>query len=297
VSVLDTFRFIAGHPLTRDRKAQAFGRWLQWQISSRAWPHPAVVPFVNDTRLLVRSGMTGATGNIYCGLHEFEDMAFVLHFLRPGDLFADVGANVGTYSVLAASTGAKVVSFEPIPATFESLLDNLHLNRLLAQVDARNLAIGRSEGHIQMVADQDTTNQVLPSGGIYAGETVNVPQATLDTALRESGAPRVIKIDVEGFESDVLAGAEGVLSDEALQAVVMELNGSGRRYGHDDEDLHQSMRSRGFGSFRYAPCERRLIDLEGRRSLQGNTLYLRSPESAQAMVAGASPFRVLGRSV
>lgn len=46
--------------------------------------------------------MTGATGNWYCGLQEYEDMSFVLHALRPGDLFVDVGANIGSYSILAA---------------------------------------------------------------------------------------------------------------------------------------------------------------------------------------------------
>jgi hypothetical protein len=44
------------------------------------------------------------SGNIYAGLHEFGDMAFVLHFLRAGDLFADVGANIGSYTVLASMT-------------------------------------------------------------------------------------------------------------------------------------------------------------------------------------------------
>jgi hypothetical protein len=42
-----------------------------------------------NSKLLVWKGLTGATGNIYCGLHEFEDMAFLLHFLRPRDLSAD----------------------------------------------------------------------------------------------------------------------------------------------------------------------------------------------------------------
>ena len=45
--------------------------------------------------------MTGATGNIYCGLYEFLDMAFLLHFLRNGDLFGDIGSNIGSYTVLA----------------------------------------------------------------------------------------------------------------------------------------------------------------------------------------------------
>ncbi len=84
MGLLNTYRFIANHPLTRDHKIHAMSRWLRWQFGSRVLGWPVVVPFVGDTRLLARPGMTGATGNIYCGLHEFEDMAFVLHFLRSG---------------------------------------------------------------------------------------------------------------------------------------------------------------------------------------------------------------------
>jgi hypothetical protein len=62
---------------------------------------PVAMPYVNETRLLVKPGMAGATGNVYAGLHEYEDMAFVLHALRPSSRFVDVGANVGTYTVLA----------------------------------------------------------------------------------------------------------------------------------------------------------------------------------------------------
>ena len=62
---------------------------------------PVVVNYINDSRLLVQTGMTGATGNIYTGLHEFEDMGFALHFLQEGDYFIDLGVNVGSYTVLA----------------------------------------------------------------------------------------------------------------------------------------------------------------------------------------------------
>ena len=55
----------------------------------------------------------GATGNLYVGLHEFEEMAFLLHFLRRGDLFADVDANVGSYTILAAvAVGTEAIAFE-----------------------------------------------------------------------------------------------------------------------------------------------------------------------------------------
>ena len=157
MGLLNTFRFIAQHPVTRDHKFSAYGRWLRWQVGSRILGWPVAVPFVNDTRLLVRPGLTGATGNVYCGLHEYEDMAFVLHLLRPGDLFVDIGANIGSYTLLASAAGANILCFEPVRSTFESLLDNIHLNRLETRVEARNQAVGRAGGEIEMIVDQDTT--------------------------------------------------------------------------------------------------------------------------------------------
>ena len=73
--------------------------------------------------------MTGATGNIYAGLHEFNDMAFCLHLLRSGDLFVDVGANIGSYTVLASKVaGANSITLEPVPQTFERLKRNVNIN-------------------------------------------------------------------------------------------------------------------------------------------------------------------------
>ncbi len=73
--------------------------------------------------------MNGATGNFYTGLHEFEDMSFVLHALRSTDVFVDVGANIGSYTVLAAAVvGAQCIAFEPILETYGHLLQNVNLD-------------------------------------------------------------------------------------------------------------------------------------------------------------------------
>ena len=293
MGLMNTYRFLADHPLTRDRKLNALTRLLRWQIGSRILGWPVAVPFVNDTRLLARPGMTGATGNIYCGLHEFEDMAFVLHFLRPGDLFVDIGANIGSYTILASAAGASAISFEPVPATFEALLDNIHLNRLATRVDARNQAVGRTQGQLEMIADQDTTNQALRAEDQYTGTTIRVPVVTLDEALQDK-SPKLVKIDVEGFETEVLAGATTTLGSPRLRAVIMELNGSGARYGFDEGTLHQHMQTIGFSACRYEPLTRRIVDLKGQRSTTGNTLYLRDPEAAQADVRQAPTYRVIG---
>lgn len=78
---------------------------------------------------------------IYMGLHEFENMAFLLHFLRKEDLFFDIGADIGSYTILASGhVGAHTFAFEPIPSTFQSLANNVAINRINDSVIEKRLA-------------------------------------------------------------------------------------------------------------------------------------------------------------
>jgi hypothetical protein len=92
---------IARHPLNRGKALAALLRWSRWQIDSCLVPGPVLVPFFNSYSLFAQAGMTGITQNIYVGRAEFREMAFLLHVLRPDDLFVDVGANIGAYTILA----------------------------------------------------------------------------------------------------------------------------------------------------------------------------------------------------
>src|SRR5579885_744965 len=166
---LRTLRFIYRHPLNRNAPFRAIWRFAAWQVATRLHPSALVVPYVGDTRLVVERGMTGATGNVYCGLHEFEDMAFVLHALRPEDLFVDVGANVGSYTILASgAAGARCISFEPAPSAYRALLDNIRLNDLLYRVEARNECLAAAPGEVQLTSGLDTVNHVVmhPQNGV-----------------------------------------------------------------------------------------------------------------------------------
>ncbi len=102
-------RYVWNHPLNaRSSRVAALGRVFRWQLASRLLPGPIALPFVDDTWLFATRGMTGATGNWYCGLHEVAEMAFVLHLLRPDEHFVDVGANVGSYTILAGGGGRRL---------------------------------------------------------------------------------------------------------------------------------------------------------------------------------------------
>ena len=90
-----------------------------------------IIPWVDDTKLIVSKGEAGVTGNLYCGLAEYQDMGFVHHFVRSSDLFFDIGANLGVYSVLASGVkGCKSFAFEPIPKTFQKLIEQIRINKL-----------------------------------------------------------------------------------------------------------------------------------------------------------------------
>jgi FkbM family methyltransferase len=230
--------------------------------------------------------MTGATGNVYCGLHEFEDMAFVMHALRPDDLFVDVGANVGSYTVLASgAVGARCVSFEPAPRAYRALLDNLRLNDLTARVEARNECLASAPGEAEFTVGLDTVNHVVArsQGGV---ETVHVALNTLDAALAKR-APMMLKIDVEGYETAVIAGADETFRSRALCAVLMELNGSGARYGFDDRRLHEQMLRYDFTPAAYDPLRRELRPRAWDGPCGGNLLYVRDLASLRPRLTGA----------
>jgi FkbM family methyltransferase len=293
MSALQSLKFIARHPLNRHEPWRGIRRFMAWQIATRLHAGAIAVPFVDDTRLLVSRAMHGATGNVYCGLHEYEDMAFVLHALRRGELFIDVGANIGSYTVLAAGVvGARTVAFEPAPAAYRALLDNIRLNNLGDLVEARNEGVGAERGRLNFTTDLDTVNHVVASAA-RANSCAHIPITTLDTALEVAG-PCVIKVDVEGYESAVVMGAERTFSAPAVMAVLMELNGSATRYGFDEQRLHGHMLELGYFPVRYDPLARQLRANDAGPGTTGNLLYIRDPEFMQARVVAAPRRRVHG---
>src|SRR5215212_9698872 len=139
-----TLRGIAQHPLTGKSKSSAMWNFCVSQVAARLVPGDTCVPFPNGTRLLISPRMKGAAHFIMPGLCEFDEMSFVMHFLRPGDLFADVGANVGAYTVLASGVaGANTISFEPSASSYQFLRRNVQLNGMLDKVATHNVALGR----------------------------------------------------------------------------------------------------------------------------------------------------------
>lgn len=162
--------------------------------------------------------------------HEFD--AF-LRLCRPGMVFFDIGAHYGTFSLAAAHYGgedAAVVSVEPSSSAARILRCQVRLNGVSGRVRVLEAAAGAQAGSVPMLSTG-------PSGESYfvsscrrdlsrpAADFQDVPLVTLDGLARESGVqPTHVKIDVEGYESEVLQGGRLILSGGAVPWLFIELH-------------------------------------------------------------------------
>lgn len=291
---INSLRGVLGHPMNTGRPLAALWRWTLWQLTCLFTSQARAVNFVDNSRLLVARGMTGATQNIYCGLADYNEMAFVLHTLREDELFVDVGANVGVYSVLAAAAvGARAVAFEPQADVFESLLRNVRLNGIQSRVEAIHGAVGAEAGTLWLGTLQGPATGVAASD---AERTVEVPAVTLDGVLAGRSA-HMIKIDVEGFETLVLRGAQRTLANPSLRALLVEINGSDRRFGASGDNVERQLAAHGFRPVAYDPARRELTPIAEIKLTDCNTIFVRDVEATMARARSARRFSTVAGEI
>jgi FkbM family methyltransferase len=272
------------HPLGRRHRLGAYGRYVWWQSRCRFTQEPHAMPWVNGTQLLLEPGMSGATGNLYCGLHEWPDMAFVLHLLRPADTFADIGANAGTYTVLASgAVGCCTESFEPVATSYQQLQRQVALNAIEERVTTHQAAVGAEAGQLRFSTDRGPMNQVVSSS--YSGRAETVAVLAIDD-LPSLRAACCWKLDVEGHEQAVLAGAARTLAEAPPAAILCEDRSPG---------VQHTLSAAGFQHCAYNPFTRQLSpDPEASGS---NQLWVHNLGWAQERLQTAPAFRLLGERI
>jgi FkbM family methyltransferase len=291
-----TLGFIFTHPLGGKHPVKALFRFLLWQLQSGLSPSKLLIkPFVSPVKFYARKGLTGITGNIYTGLHEFNDMGFLLHFLRPGDIFFDIGANVGSYTLLASGVcGAESYAIEPVASTFDLLRRNIDLNKLTDKVTLINAGAGSEKGVLTFSSNEDTTNHVISEEDVNNTNVTSVPVITIDSLFKDA-KPVLIKIDVEGFETEVLKGMRHTVASTELNAIIIELNGSGARYGYNETDVHNLLLSENFLPFNYDPFTRLLTEIPTFGS--ANTIYCRDTSFITQRLKDAKATKIMGRLI
>lgn len=296
-TALRTLRYLARHPLGRSAPARVLGRYVRWQAHQAVSRRPMRFRTVGEAQMNLWPHSHGLTKHYYLGLGDFEEQAFALHLLRPGDLLADVGANVGVWTVLAAARGARVEAFEPVASAHARLVENVALNPFADQVRVHEAAVGETEGSLLMTTALDAGNHVVNESDETdgAGPLVRVPVVTLDDALGEAEDLRLIKLDVEGWEVHVVRGAARTLARPGLLALVVE---TFRPVSYDTPNLREleaRLAAEGFLPYRYETEGRRLVALERIEEGTDNTIYVRDRDAVEQRLRAAPAIRVGGR--
>lgn len=195
------------HPANQHRRVRALAGALGWQLHKRLLRSPRDVPFFGWT-LRCHPDSNSASNVIYfTPRYDPDEMGFMQAYLRPGDGFVDVGANIGTYSLLARSLvgpEGEVVAFEPHPVAAARCRENIELNGLV-NIELHEAAVAAEDGTAEFLDQFDVSNRIRSdSDGEVATRTVEMLR--LDRIL--GNRPMAMgKLDVEGHETAALRGA------------------------------------------------------------------------------------------
>ena len=158
------------------------------------------------------------------GAFETDEVELFLRHLQNASTCIDIGANIGFYTCLAAAQGKHVIAVEPLPLNLAVLYRNLVYNDF-HDVEVFPLGLSGKAGIKRLFGGNTAASFVPGWAGTSDQRHELVPVSTLDLIVnnRFNGQPILIKIDVEGFEYEVLSGAEHTLGLSPRPAWLVEI--------------------------------------------------------------------------
>ena len=241
------------HPANKGRRLRQIGLALAFQIRGRVSGRPTPVPLGRRSRVLAYLEDSSSRKAAYANPPDCPEMLVWMTGLKPGQLFVDVGADIGLYTILALDAGAEAIAVEPRPEAAARLRENLELNGYSATIATVALSSRPGRG---LLAGEDATKHHLVSGNPGGLAARDVVISTLDELLGERYA-HGIKIDVEGAERLVLTGAARALAEGRIGLLQIEWNLQSRLvYGEGREPVEELLRSHGYHLFRPDPSGR-----------------------------------------
>lgn len=256
---------------TTKKKKKSLGRWWRSQVAAARASRKLDERFIRKSTsrlegyscagellrrtahgqfILLAGEDLSITPELYSnGFYELKEELFLKRILRGGDFFVDVGANIGNFSLLAAAKVGpfgRVFAYEPNPYVLNMLARSAMLNWMHERIILRDVAIGEASGAARLkfaaarLGDAALSKEGVRSavaersiGAAGDAQEIEVKVVTLDEEFPFDLPIRAMKIDAEGFEPQVLAGANRLLRagciDFLMIEVVEEVSGEGWR--------------------------------------------------------------------
>ncbi|WP_162244515.1 FkbM family methyltransferase [Marmoricola sp. Leaf446] len=209
----------------------------------------------------------------YARQPDYAEWQVWKRFLSVGDVFVDVGSNIGTYSVLAAEVGAYVISVEPDPVNVSRLRHNLELNNYQSEIwecalTARKTTLSFSE-------ELDSMNHI-----VMAGQGRAVLGERFDDRIAGRHV-RGMKVDVEGAERQVVIGALEALRGRRIDLLQLEWNECAQtNFGESRAELKAVLDEVGYELYRPT----RAGKLVPTGSEEGTDVFAARPEAVASLL-------------
>lgn len=201
---------------------------------------------------------------MYNWIVDWEEFHLIQDYVMDGDVVIDIGSNMGFYTIwmskFIGKTGV-IHSFEPDPKNFNRLRGNIAVNKLDAQVFANEVALNDYDGIIKFTTGLDGENHISK----HEETNINEIQCIkLDSYFQLRAITKIsyIKIDVEGFEYSVLAGASNLLRDKKIDILQLEINKAISNSDHTVQGLLQLLQFYNYTLCWYDVISKKLIAID-----------------------------------
>lgn len=194
-------------------------------------PKPVCDFTINQKLIRMHTGSLPEYKRVISYKNDFKIITTLLDALQNVNSFWDIGANIGLYSMIAAKTfpGCNVCSFEPEIESFKRMQDNIKLNAR-DNITPLNYALGDKEEKVRLTKAAHFSNgnhSILTPDKIVDGtsyQEIIVKRGEDIISKDKVPSPNIIKIDVEGFEFNVLQGLGKVLADDKCSGIICEVH-------------------------------------------------------------------------
>ncbi|BCX14784.1 MAG: hypothetical protein KatS3mg088_467 [Patescibacteria group bacterium] len=224
-------------------------RVIFWKINKILIKLPMIMALTEDIKCICYPSSSFGSLVVYTRLPEYWEMNFLLDNLNELSTFIDVGANIGVYTLLAASKikKGKIFSFEIDPRALKNLYENIRLNDLGNRVEVIEKVVSDKNGYESFVFSKESEVSHILTDEKENKNISKIASIKLDDFIdsRKIRFVDFLKIDVEGAEYKVLKGLSKTLKGKRVGMILFELNSNLTRYGAGSNDVFNLLS--GFG--------------------------------------------------
>ena len=219
-----SLNYLFNNPYNKKYPFFAFERFVEWKIikffklsnyKKKVW---------GDKLIYLQYDSFQSMWLMYNWMVDWEEFNLIKRFVAKNDLCIDVGANMGYYTIWFSKFSNNIYSFEPNLVNFNRLKRNIAINYSHNSVKAFDVALGEKDGTAILTKNLDIKNHILPFDSVEGGDVVALKR--LDSILSENKVTEIayLKIDVEGFELDVLKGLGDYFINHKVDIIQIEIN-------------------------------------------------------------------------